>query len=114
LHNRKEGERYKSRLLFWFSLSEESIDLLLSPDSDARDVEDRLLGQFAKRPDVFRTRDILERDGWKIVWSRRFVTRQDLDRKSREEIMDQLESRWRAFLTTDLPLLRAALAQEFL
>jgi len=42
------------------------------------------------------------------------VTRQDLDIKSREEIMRQLESRWRAFLKADLPHLGAALAQEFL
>jgi arsenate reductase-like glutaredoxin family protein len=114
LRNRKESERYNSRLLFWFRLTDESIDLLLSPDPNAREVEDRLLGQFARRPDVFRTRDILERDGWKVVWSRRFVTRQDLDSKSREEIMKQLGDRWRFFLTRDLPLLRAALAQEFL
>jgi len=113
LANRKQG-RYKVRIIFWFRLSDDSVDLLLSPDPDARDVEDRLLSLFARRPAAFGTRDLFERDGWKVVWSRRFVTREDLDGKSREQIMEQLEGRWQAFLRADLPRLRAALAEEFL
>jgi hypothetical protein len=109
----KQG-RYKLRMIFWFRLSDDSVDLLLSPDPEARDVEDRLLSLFSRRPTAFRTRDLFERDGWKVVWSKRFVSREDLDRKSRERIMEQLETRWHAFLRTDLPRLRAAVAEEFL
>jgi len=113
LANRKQG-RYKSRIVFWFRLSEDSVDLLLSPDAEASDVEDQLFSLFAKRPNAFRTRDVFERDGWKVVWSRRFLSPEDLDKKSREEIMKQLEDRWHVFVYGDLPRLRAVLAEEFL
>jgi PD-(D/E)XK nuclease superfamily protein len=113
LANRKQ-EPYKCRIVFWFHLSGDSVDLLLSPDPDARKVEDRLLSLFAKRPDAFQTREVFEREGWKVIWSRRFLSPDDFEKKTRGEIMKQLETRWHLFLHADLPRLRTVLAKEFL
>jgi hypothetical protein len=113
LGKRKQAP-YKSRIVFWFDLSGDSVDLLLSPDPDARNVEDRLLSLFAKRPDAFQTREVFEREGWKVIWSRRFLSPDDFDKKTRGEIMKQLEARWHLFLRADLARLRAVVAEEFL
>ena len=58
LANRK-AEPYKSKIVFWFDLSGDSV---VSPDPDARQVEDRLFSLFAKRSDAFQTREVFERD----------------------------------------------------
>jgi hypothetical protein len=113
LTNRKP-EPYKSKIVFWFDLSGDRVDLLLSPDPDARKVEDQLFSLFAKRSDAFQTREVFEREGWKVIWSRRFVSPDDFDRKTRTEIMKQLEVRWHLFLRTDLARLRTVIAEEFL
>jgi hypothetical protein len=62
----------------------------------------------------FQTREVFERGGWKVIWSRRFVSLDDFDRKTRTEIMKQLEVRWHLFLRTDLARLRTVIAEEFL
>jgi len=113
LRDVREKSGYRTHLLFWFRFGNDEIDLFLSPDPDDREVEDRTLAMKDRLPGALGGDGVFERDGWKVVWSRRFVDYDDFRKKSRDEVMEQIERRWTAFRQASLPKLRAAIREEF-
>ena len=98
---------YKSALLFWFDDFRDQIKLSLGVWQRRAELLKRLT-DLPNSEAAFRGHRWHREDEWSVIWSRLFVSRQDLRTKTRDELFDQIRKRWVAFCQKNLAAISSA------
>ena len=103
---RKSG--YQSALLFWFDVNEKNVRLLLG-GWELKPGLPQYLENMRCSNDFFAGHQTTRADGYRLLWSKQFLSEQDLKKKIREEVVTQLRSRWSDFWRNDVPKIERAI-----
>jgi len=104
--------RYQSALLFWFDVGEKKVRLRLGGREEQPGLTQYLEKVFRSNP-IFASHRITHEHGWMLLWSKQFLSEEDLSKKKREDVVLQLRIRWSEFWQKDVPKIERAIREPF-
>jgi hypothetical protein len=99
-------------LLFWFNDFHSELILSLGVNPDVTQAHQALFSVAKSDPKLFPPAGLgIVRGDWPTVWSKQFLKASDFEKRGRDQIFDQIENRWGAFIENDMPKLRVAISR---
>jgi PD-(D/E)XK nuclease superfamily len=95
---------------YWNSLKDLKIKLTIGPGP--LDIRQKLLNMALQKPSLFKPDSKKLGNKWKFIYNRTFLTAKSYEDVSDDELTEQINKHWNAFVQGDLQALRTAICEE--